>query len=404
MGQSIPEKQLPGTECWALYISPAIPLILRWTMMPSPRTYRFALVFPLVLVQFPEVAAADPGWKTKEAAKYLDDRQKAWYAFSPEADRGQGATKTSCVCCHTLVTYAMARPVLRSLDGTSEATEYEKRLLTQTKLRVENWADLDKPKFRLLYDFDEAKKKESWGTEAVLNAVILAFDDRYQKKTAPSEVTKRAFVNLWQTQLKDGNLKGSWDWLDFDLEPWESENARYYGTCLAAVAIGTAPGYYTGGADATVDAQVKSLRTYLKDNFEAQHLYNQTWALWASTAVDGVLTAEQRKDLIKRLFEKQRDDGGWSLSSLGKFVRSDGSPQESVSDGYATGLILHVLQVAGTGDNPKITKGLKWLRTNQEVSGEWKAYSLNKKRDLTSHRGRFMADAATAYATLALAH
>jgi squalene-hopene/tetraprenyl-beta-curcumene cyclase len=351
----------------------------------------------------PIARGADPAWNPKEAAKYLDGRQKAWFEYGI-ANRGEGETRTSCLCCHTLVTYALARPVLRKADKT-DPTEYEKRLLAQTQLRVEKWADLDSPKLKLMYDFDEDKKKESWGTEAVLNAVVLAFDDRYREKKAPSDSTKKAFANLWKTQLAAGDRKGAWEWLDFGLEPWESKNARYYGAALAAIAVASAPGYYAPGADATVDGHVAALHAYLKDKFESQNLYNQTWALWAAVATKGVLSADQRKALIAKLFEKQQTDGGWSLSALGKYVRGDGTPQETGSDGYATGLILHVVQLAGVGrDDPRVAKGLEWLQTKQEASGEWKAYSLNKKRTLTTHTGRFMADAATAYAVLALSH
>src|SRR5207245_2296242 len=121
------------------------------------------------------------------------------------------------------------------------------KLLAQTTDRVNAWAKLDTPGYRLFYDFNERKKKESWGTEAVLNALVLSFDDRYQGHTSPAATTRKAFVNLWQTQATDGPQQGSWDWLDFGLQPWEAKTARYHGAALAAIAVGTAPGYYTPG-------------------------------------------------------------------------------------------------------------------------------------------------------------
>ena len=81
----------------------------------------------------------------------------------------------------------------------------------------------------------------------------------------------------------------------------------------------------------------------------------------------------------------------------------DGAPEETASDGYATGLVLHVLQVAGLPkDEPRVSQGLAWLKKNQQPSGAWPASSLNKKRDPETHIGKFMADAATGYAVLAL--
>ena len=70
------------------------------------------------------------------------------------------------------------------------------------------------------------------------------------------------------------------------------------------------------------------------------------------------------------------------------------------SDGYATGMIAYVLLQTGAGpEQPGLKRALAWLTANQEISdGSWPAHSLNKHRDPSSDIGRFMRDAATAYA------
>jgi hypothetical protein len=363
-----------------------------------------ALIVVLLAGPIARAGGTSTGWQPAEAGKYLDERAKVWFAFSP-ANRGRGATQTSCVSCHSVLGYALARPVLRKLVGVKTPTEQEKRLLDQTRKRVANWKKLDTRAFGLLYDFSDRKKQESLGTEAVLNTVLLASDDRYQGRSSPSLATKQAFANLWETQLQAGEYRGTWDWLDFNLGPWEVSEARYFGAALAAIAIGTAPGYYTPGAEGDTDARVKLLQGYLKDGLPRQNLHNRAWGLWAATKVERILTQAERKKLVDELLDRQQADGGWSLPSLGRWVRSDGTAQETASDGYATGLVLHVLQTAGVRkDDAKVGKGLDWLKHNQSATGAWRGVSVNKKRDPASHAGQFMSDAATAYAVLALSH
>lgn len=100
----------------------------------------------------------------------------------------------------------------------------------------------------------------------------------------------------------------------------------------------------------------------------------------------------------------RREDGGWSLATLGNFKRLDGSAQSRDSDGHATGLVLHVLLRTGSSDTtPEVAAGLNWLRQHQQADGSWPGRSLNKNRDPSTFVGKLMIDAATSMAALALA-
>jgi hypothetical protein len=62
------------------------------------------------------------------------------------------------------------------------------------------------------------------------------------------------------------------------------------------------------------------------------------------------------------------------------------------------------VQKAGVGrTNPKLARALDWLRSHQDQqSGYWAAESMNKTYAPDSMQIRFMRDAATGFAALAL--
>jgi squalene-hopene/tetraprenyl-beta-curcumene cyclase len=245
------------------------------------------------------------------------------------------------------------------------------------------------------------KTSESRGTEAVLNAVILSARDARSGDSSLSEDARVALGNLWALQLKTGSLSGAWAWLNFHNEPWEADNSPYFGASLAAIAVGVAPGHYLASPD--IQDRLKLLGGYLQRGNETQPLFNRIMLLWASGAWPGLLTVEQQQAIGAATLSAQQDDGGWSLASLGSFKRADGSPLDLRSDGYATGLVAYALQVANLPRTAALTRGLAWLATHQDpATGLWFAASLNKQRDPASDVGRFMSDAATCYAVLAL--
>src|SRR5277367_6035912 len=362
-----------------------------------------------------ETRAADPAgstststtttWDQKAAAAYLDQRAGWWMAW-PRAARDH---ETFCVSCHTAVPYAMSRPALRAALGEQALSANERKLLDNVTKRVRLWNEV--APFYSDKDRGAYKSVESRGTESVLNALILASNDAGGsvsdglQNARLGEDTRTAFENMWAEQQTTGDQKGAWLWLRFKNEPWEADDSDYYGAALAAIAVGTAPENYH--AKPEIQNNVKMLSEYLNREYAKQTLSNRAVLLWASAKLPGLLAPERQKALITEILSKQQPDGGWSLAAMaGDWKRHDSTPQEAQSDGYATGLIAFALQQAGISrDNSQLQKALAWLTANQNrTEGFWLAYSLNNNEEhhMSPDTARFMKDAATAYAVLAL--
>jgi squalene-hopene/tetraprenyl-beta-curcumene cyclase len=339
-------------------------------------------------------ADPQPAWNSSAAASYLDGRME-WWLHWPTAARDHD---TACVSCHTALPYALARPALRAARGERELAPQERGLLANVAKRVMLWKEVEP--FYPDQTRGLPKTSESRGTEAVLNALILATRD-----AAAGELSaegRQAFDNLWALQFKAGDLKGSWAWLNFHYEPWESPDAGYFGSVLAALAVGTAPAGYASRAELRVP--LASLTDYLRQRSGTQPLLNRIMLLWASSRLQGLVEPSAREAIADAAIALQHDDGGWSTADLGTWKRLDSTTIDRESDGYATGLVTLALESVGRHRrDPHVDSGLRWLAQHQNrESGFWYAGSLNKQRDPASDAGKFMSDAATAYAALAL--
>src|SRR5437764_14889162 len=80
-------------------------------------------------------SAHSAAWSGKAAAAYLDGRL-AWWMGWPQAAKDH---QTFCTSCHTVATYAMGRPALRSVLGEPGPSPTARRVLDNVLKRVRLW-------------------------------------------------------------------------------------------------------------------------------------------------------------------------------------------------------------------------------------------------------------------------
>jgi squalene-hopene/tetraprenyl-beta-curcumene cyclase len=289
-------------------------------------------------------------------ADYLDGLTRQW------------TNKVGCVTCHTTLPYVSSVPASKkgaraALDELREFIEY----------RVANWK-ADKP---------------LWDAEVLVTATSLAVHDaKSTGKLQPP--TRKALERMWSLQRQDG----AWNWLKAGTPPFEHDD--YYGAVLVAVGIGMAPENYA--ADGRIKDQVAKLRQYFAKT-PPPSLHHAAWLMWAEAKLGGVMTKDMREQKVKDLAKLQRQDGGWSLPSLGGWKGRDGLPiDQAPSDGYGTGLVVFALRQAGVPSGDDVArKGVQWLKANQRESGSWFTGSLGTRYHLN-----FMSHSGTAFAVMAI--
>ncbi|APW60310.1 prenyltransferase/squalene oxidase repeat-containing protein [Paludisphaera borealis] len=297
-------------------------------------------------------------FSTERGARFLGEVSVKW------------TRERKCGTCHTNYAHMMAGPLVKESPELLEVRNFFEG-------RAGGW---DKP---------EKSAKPIAEGEIVATAAALAFNDAASTgKLHP--ITRAALDRMWTIQRPDGG----WNWFDCDLPP--SEDDDYYGTVLAAIAAGHAPEAYkeTDAARRGLD----KLRGYLRAT-PAPHLHHRALLLWASAGVDDLMDKADRERTIADLLAKQRPDGGWCLTSLGKWERRDGTanPEDAPSDGYGTGYVVYVLRKAGVApDAEPIRRGVAWLKTHQRASGRW--FTRSPSLD----HAHYLTHAGTGFALMAL--
>lgn len=320
------------------------------------------------------------------ATRYLDETASAW------------AETRRCVACHTIPAFLMARPLLRgSTPEADEVRAFVERVVVE-RLEAEPMLPVD-----------------GISAVGVQTAVALAIHDRLTTgKLHP--VTRTALDRMWTRQRDDG----SWEWPFRDVPPIKID--EHYGVTLALVGAGMAPDRYS--ATEAAQSGIAKARHYLATH-PPTSLHHEGMLAWAAAGIDGLMTADERRAVAGRLLATQRPDGGWSLASLVETTGADGNEnpkrielrakpghgtefltfvgrtgvyESSLdSDGYATGFVIFIARQTGVpADDPRLARGIAWLKQNQRESGRWFTPSQG------NHGRNYISNAGTAYAVMAL--
>jgi squalene-hopene/tetraprenyl-beta-curcumene cyclase len=332
---------------------------------------RKLLTLVVALIATTSTLSAD--WSPELAARYLDGRQKEWFSWKPAI-----SADGPCVSCHTGMTYLLARPALRRRLKESQPTMYEAGLLDRLRTKVG-----EKPAGGLQ------------GVETIFTAMFLSREDAMKTMSAH---TQKAFVQLWTLQGTEGANKGGWRWYAANLDPWENNESGRYGAALAALALTQTPAEYRNTPK--VREQTAALNAYLMDAVDSRRLHDRLALLLAPGSIPDAV----RRSITADALSKQQADGGWTIESLGPWMAHPDAPPSSGSNAYATAFTTVALLRGGvTASDPTLAKALMWLQSHQDpATGAWPATSMNKRYPEGSMESRFMQDAATAFASLAL--
>jgi len=291
------------------------------------------------------------------AAAALDGSALAW------------KNEHQCVQCHANMMYLIARP---ALEGVAPEPRETRELLEW--LVGERWE----------------QKGLRYPAEAVVEAVPLAFHDaQTTQKLHP--LTRKALEKMVSLQRADG----SWQWVFGAPKAFVRE---FELTMFAALGIAVAPGQYANEDKPRL--ALDRIRGFVRKH-PPRTAYGKGMLLWAASRVEGLQSADERRKAAGELLALQGGDGGWAIENL-----IVGCPtfegvtfsRTRAGDGYGSGFVIFQARNAGVpASDPRIRRGLEWLRTNQRESGRWFVPSFNKRT------GNVISNSATAFAVMALA-
>ena len=332
--------------------------------------------FDLDAIQIPPADADEPTRTSVSfpaALSYLDAGAEVWNR------------KYKCIGCHVNGSYLLLRPTLSRVAGAPSTNTRD--------FFLQSLAPFMGKKEELLLVTGNRSAQVVWAA-----ASLASWDASITGTLSPeTDATLRCMFRL-QRENGAWPVPNCWP-------PLQSDD--YQLATVAALAVGTAPGWLNNLKDPGVMSRLARLRDYLHGTVPP-HDYARVWLLWASTRLPDVLEPDSRAAILELVWKRQHQDGGWALRDFaaprawGDGTRGDQLEAEpdyssAASDGHMTGLAVCVLRDAGVpATDPRIQKAVNWILKNQRKSGRWWSRSLNTQ---TYH---FLTYSATCFALAAL--
>ena len=312
---------------------------------------------PAATAEEPFVAAFGPE-SIDAARRYLDDGATAW------------VRERKCVACHSTGVYLVERPSLTAWLG-PPSDEVRNQFIASLPDRIGN------PQ--------ERHGKQFYGAaiQAVWRSGGLAAWDRHVTGTLAPE-TDRALRQTLACLADDGSI------MTFNQVEIPYITTDFELTVQAARAIATAPGWLATVTDDDTRERIARLQSYL-----AQHQpisdYEHALKLQLATYMPDLVSPEQRETSQEILWRQQQPDGGWSTRRMADvhdwhiemdpkvvaMIEEEPDAASPGSDAYMTAFAIVLLRETGTpADDPKVQRGIAWLKTSQRVSGRWWMKSL----------------------------
>ncbi len=315
-------------------------------------------------IEVPAATADEPKVKefgpesVRAARKYLDDGAHHW------------VREKSCVACHSTGVYMAERPALTPLLGKPSEevlADFIESVPTKNS----------KPQMR------NGMKYFGGSIQSVWRSLGLANWDKHVTGKL-SEHTDKSLRHTLHCLADEGLI------MTFKQVEIPYITTDYQLTVQAAKAMVTAPGWLESVKDEDSLERIQRMKNWLK-NHEPVSDFERAIQLQLSLDMPDVVPPSKRKAAINMLWRQQQPDGGWStrrMSDLMKWhvqmdpevltmIKAEPDAASPASDPYMTAWAIVLLRDAGIGKgDPRIQKGIRWLKENQRESGRWWMKSL----------------------------
>lgn len=294
----------------------------------------------------------------KAAVRYLDDGALAW------------TRERKCIACHSTGVYLAERTQITHRFG--PPSEEVRTVFATT---IPN--TVPEPKMR------DGRLMYPEVIQAIWRTLGLAQWDRHVSGRLSDETVK-SIRDMLMRQSEDG----LWTTATQVEIPYIRTDFELGVEALRAIAA--APGWLEKNEDKELAKRVEKLKEALAKAQPAND-FERVQRLQVAGIMPELVTDQQRQTAQELITTNQKPDGGWSTRSFSKtkawgpkiteaniaMIDSEPDAADPASDPFMTAFVIVLLRESGTpADDPRIKKGIAWLKANQRASGRWWMKSL----------------------------